>query len=527
MGIAMKQIIVQILLLFCVQTMFWSQTKSQTTQIVDGKSFYVHKVQKKETLYSISKLYNISVEQIKSYNTSLKDGLKENQTILILNQSADNTSQTYQSHIVRKGETLYSISKFYQCAISEIEKANPELSASGLKEDMALNIPPHTQTSLPTQTQITQNDSTNADSIPQPIRKGKSRIQVGFFAPFFLKENAEKINEKDLLSVKSNAAFDVYAGIKIALDSLKKEGLSSTLHVFDTENKTTTIDSLLKEIDVSKFDLIIGPLYNEMFKKVSAKANALKIPIICPVPISKKILLSSPYTFKSFPARSSRHDFLQQYLSKNHKDDKLIIIDQKNKYKSFAKSLAEHHNKAGASTRFISSDTAKYFSLWQVKLDPVIKAMSDSKNNVVVVLSTDKAFVTEILTSLYMNADKKITLFGEEKWKSFNFIDTKYLDKLNVHLTCSADQTDERIVSLKAHRYATSPSKYFLSGYNSMFFWGTRLKQYGEEAISFAENTYDGIGMGFTFDQKGEESGFENTHSVMFKFDNFKYIRVK
>jgi len=96
--------------------------------------FIVHKVKKKETLYSLSKMYNISIENIKEYNPLIdKIGLKrkmklqipffKKKTVIGDSPELDN----YKKHIVKPKETKWRLAFEYGLKISDLEKINPEI----------------------------------------------------------------------------------------------------------------------------------------------------------------------------------------------------------------------------------------------------------------------------------------------------------------------------------------------------------------------------------------------------------------
>ena len=93
-----------------------------------------HQVQPKETLFSIARLYNVSVQDLDNYNTeALKDGLQIGESIAIPNkkktldgQARIINAQTF-FHIVQPKETKYSIAKKYGIAIEQLETQNPEI----------------------------------------------------------------------------------------------------------------------------------------------------------------------------------------------------------------------------------------------------------------------------------------------------------------------------------------------------------------------------------------------------------------
>jgi len=107
----------------------------------NNEKFYLHQVNKDETLYSISKAYKVSVEDILKHN-DLKDGLKEGQKIKIAVPDAAETTtvlheeqdtiapEGYVYHRVEKGETLYRIMFNYQVKLEDLEKCNPDLTSN-------------------------------------------------------------------------------------------------------------------------------------------------------------------------------------------------------------------------------------------------------------------------------------------------------------------------------------------------------------------------------------------------------------
>ncbi|MBX9851602.1 MAG: LysM peptidoglycan-binding domain-containing protein [Cytophagaceae bacterium] len=100
----------------------------------DGKTFILHKIEAKETLYSLAKRYKVSVDEIKAANPELTADLKIGQSIFIPYKSS-------KTHTVAAKETLYSISKKYGVSVDAIKAANPDASKGELSIGQVLTIP--------------------------------------------------------------------------------------------------------------------------------------------------------------------------------------------------------------------------------------------------------------------------------------------------------------------------------------------------------------------------------------------------
>ena len=94
----------------------------------------IHIVDKGETLYGISKLYNLSVEALQKLNNLSGTSINVGQELKVKKSNANQVAVTLEKaekqpikqlkHIVEKGETLYSISKKYNTSIETIQNLN-------------------------------------------------------------------------------------------------------------------------------------------------------------------------------------------------------------------------------------------------------------------------------------------------------------------------------------------------------------------------------------------------------------------
>ena len=84
-----------------------------------------HVVTKGETLYRISKIYDVEIEEIKKLNPECKKGLEVGQKLVIPQSKNNGKSEGAVYHTVQKKETLYRISKMYNVSQDEINRLNP------------------------------------------------------------------------------------------------------------------------------------------------------------------------------------------------------------------------------------------------------------------------------------------------------------------------------------------------------------------------------------------------------------------
>jgi LysM repeat protein len=94
-------------------------------ETVNGKMFVIHKVDEKETLFAISRRYRTTVDAILQYNTGAGSGLEIGQILKVpytpktVTRATDGTV-----HKVAAKETLYSISRLYQVSMDDLKKWN-------------------------------------------------------------------------------------------------------------------------------------------------------------------------------------------------------------------------------------------------------------------------------------------------------------------------------------------------------------------------------------------------------------------
>lgn len=99
-----------------------------------------HTVQAGETVYSIAQCYKINPGDIAKYNPDVSVGLREGTILIIPQSSKSENAQALGTHEVQPKETLYGLSKQYNCMVEELIALNPELK-DGLKIGATIRVP--------------------------------------------------------------------------------------------------------------------------------------------------------------------------------------------------------------------------------------------------------------------------------------------------------------------------------------------------------------------------------------------------
>jgi len=128
--------------------------RSTKKVVIDGKSFYLHIVKPGETLYSISKAYNVLQRDVVFSNPDAFEGIKAGQELKIPVESGQTPvasqlqSAQYIYHITEKGQTVFWLTQHYNISQEELYQYNPELEHSVLQTGQVVTIPKKTNGEL-------------------------------------------------------------------------------------------------------------------------------------------------------------------------------------------------------------------------------------------------------------------------------------------------------------------------------------------------------------------------------------------
>lgn len=119
-------------------------TISETSKMAEADLVYepvCHLVRPGETVYSIAHLYGIPIEAIYESHPSSKHGIKAGETIKIKQDKTGKQKGKYLFYRIRKGDTLYGVARKFDTTVEHLLRANPGVSEKSFKANETIRVP--------------------------------------------------------------------------------------------------------------------------------------------------------------------------------------------------------------------------------------------------------------------------------------------------------------------------------------------------------------------------------------------------
>lgn len=513
-----------------------SITKSKVKQTLNGKKYYVHVVEHGQTVFSVSRAYGV-----KYYDAVIKkdmDKLLIGDTIWIPITDNDGNApenSSYRYVEVKKGQTLYNLSKIYKVSIDDIENLNPELKESGLKVGMILKMPLEG-----TENTNTNNSSEKVQTQKIPFnfsvrdRVDKNKIHVTLMMPLFLDNIGEistskfDIEQRRRRTYKSFTFIQFYEGILMGLDYLEAEGYNVVLNVVDIpDDDPKKVEQAFNEYDIAKSDFIIAALFQHSFEKLAELAKENRIFVINSLSDRDAILKNNPYVIKYMPSIEGSVKAILGVVKNNFNNPHLYLIHsnsnlEKQWFEEFKKQLSEQ------------KDIEYTLFSWAAS-NRLLQMLKNDNGNVVVSIydeapGKNKAYTINLLNKLFSLKKTTPTLITTQNYiKMYNDIDYNQLQRLEYHtinntfLDYSNPNHKEFIDKFK-ERFKTEPTgDYALIGNDLIIQFVLGLHKRGSE---FWKNPNlpknSAIMYPMLFKRPTETDGFENQATYIYKMDDYK-----
>ena len=565
----------------------------------ENVTFFLHTIEKGQSLYSIASMYGISQTDIVRLNPGTDERIYAGQTLRIP-QSTDNTlAPTF--HTIVEGETLYSLTRRYHTTAKAICDANPGLSAQNFRAGQVICIPVADK-NLATEDKKSapqQNVQNPAESPCRDMHKVKRRETVfsisrkyGITEEQLIAANPE-IKDKEKLDrgswlcipypqkqteqtptqepariptdaelfqantekarrfksikaaivlpfydvVQSEAArmIEYYEGFLMAVDSLKRTGTSIDLYTYNSGNESASLSTLLSKPEMKQMDIIFGPLYQSHIQPLADFAQKNDIRLVIPFTSKDNTVFRNPNVYQINTPQSYLYSEVYDHFLRQFAGANVIFIEasQGTRDKAeFIKGLKEELRRKGITTSSLKEDATT---------ESLKSVLAAGRENVFIPTSGTNVTLINLLPKLTMLVrevpEQSIHLFGYPEWQTYTkdhldaffeldtyFYSSFYTNNLlpaAVHFTKSYQKWYGKDMD---ERYP----KFGMLGFDTGYFFLKGLSNYGSEfEKDIQQLDLIPIQTGFKFQRVNNWGGFINRKVFFVHFTkNFELLKL-
>lgn len=527
-------------LIFAPEIKAQQPAKSQIVTEYNGKQYYIHTVQKKQTLRDISELYDVTIAEILFENKELKGNPKAGSIIRI----------PYKEIIVE--ETIN---------IQEIEEDTAENDA--VESDTLVYAPEYV--------------SKNFDS--------DRLYKVALMMPLYLEQVDEKflqeeVSNKQLLS-KPFSYLHFYEGFMIAVDSMASSlDMKIDLKVYDIDQDTNKIANVLCDSTLLDMDMIIGPFHLKPFERVMEFVADHNVMVINPMTNREDLLIGKPNMVKVKPSYSFQMQWLEQIIKDKYTDNNIFVLAMDsssmatalmiedialrniNEYSAvpnahIKKVIKKHHD--ALRNEEVEFDEEKYltdnivFNVSMINQNPddttslknqvvvydysidslkkVKKVASSIRNNVFIAYGDSKVFANEIVNKLNIfSKDYPVSLIALPDWSKYDRLFNENLMKLSTvyfdddYIVYDTYAVGKFICKFR-EQYGTEPKDMAYHGFNIGWYFLNALINYGDNmADGIATYRIPLLNTKYYFERKNMNDGYENTFWNVYQYKNYEKV---
>ena len=422
----------------------------------ENQSYFLHTIEKGQSLYSISSMYGVTQSDIVKLNPGSDEKIFVGRTLRIPRTAANTQTETF--HTIAQGETLYRLTVKYGISAKAICDANPGLSAENFRIGQVIRIPSVSEAGIIT------TETVNEPAIPliqgpvqsrcrdmhkvkrketvysisreygiseaeliaaNPELKGENKIKKGTFLciPYPTTERFSTIKAALILPFldvsKSEAArvIEYYEGFLMAVDSLKRSGVSIDLYAYNSGPENASLNPILSKKEMKDMDIIFGPLYPQQVKPLADFAQKNDIRLVVPFSSKDNSVFRNPAIYQINTPQSYLYSEVYDHFVRQFPNANVIFIEASTGTKDkaeFIKGLKDELKNRSIPMKSLKEDAT---------VESLKTVLRSDRENIFIPTSGSNVTLIKILPQLTLlvreNPESNIHLFGYPEWQTY------------------------------------------------------------------------------------------------------------
>lgn len=301
-----------------VANAFNNSSSSPIIQPQDVEVVY-HNLKEGESIFSLAKQYNSSIEGIITANPGLKpDQYIPGANVKVVSNSAlpfiyERTGRRNYKYEAKRGETFASIAKDNGISEAELKAANPDLKK--VKKGRTLVLPkPFTErvngemATIPIEELRNYYEPRLQDLYDNLVAKRlENEVNIALVLPFQLHKSAPP--------KQAYLYTDYYKGFLLAMDSVSRiTDKHINLKVYDTQHNLNVTDSILALPELKTMNMIIAPSEPQQLARINAFGKANGVPVMNCFTTKNEDYLDNPYVYQvNTPTNEMMHNVMKWF----------------------------------------------------------------------------------------------------------------------------------------------------------------------------------------------------------------------
>lgn len=317
----------------------------------------------------------------------------------------------------------------------------------------------------------------------------KPAYNVAVVFPFTLKDFNTAASTRP-----NQFVYDMYEGVRMAVDSLKRRGIKINLFAYDSEKDDEKVKEVLNMPELKSMDLIIGPVYPALYPLVNEFGLRNRILVVNPLSQNHTLTEQNSFvylfqsTLQTYAGQAARYasknfKLLQTLPTVEMKDTlKQVIIFQSPNAKDslVASSYRDSITTYGFEVKFhevVNKDNIKRVS--EILKDSVMLM----KVSHVFVSSTDQVLAANIISSMEISGFK-IPIVTSSDWLQFSLLTYDQFERREVHFLYPefVDFNASPITTFRKAFFSRTnslPTTFSIQGFEMMLLFGKALGKHG------------------------------------------------